>query len=107
MTAYVIVHFTVKDQEKLAQYGAGAGATLAAFGGEFVTRGTVTEVLHGSHDHKGAVLLKLPQRRVSPQLVQFRCLPGQHRDPFASDRHRLYRYRGILIAGADRGSMSV
>jgi hypothetical protein len=45
MTAYVIVHFTVKDQEKLAQYGAGAGPTLAAFGGEFVTRGTVTEVL--------------------------------------------------------------
>ena len=60
MAAYVIVHFTVKDPEKLAQYGAGAGPTLAAFGGEFVTRGSVTEVLHGSHDHKGAVLLKFP-----------------------------------------------
>ena len=60
MSAYVIVHYTVKDAEKLQQYGAGAGPTLGAFGGEFVARGTVTEVLHGSHDHQNAVLLKFP-----------------------------------------------
>ena len=60
MVAYVIVHYTVKDQEKLEQYRAGAGPTLGAFGGEFMTVGTVTEVLHGSHDHQSAVLLKFP-----------------------------------------------
>ncbi len=60
MAAYVIVHYTVKDQEKLEQYRAGAGPSLGAFGGEFMTGGTVTEVLHGSHDHQSAVLLKFP-----------------------------------------------
>ncbi len=60
MAAIVIVHFTVKDQEKFEQYRAGAGPTLGAFGGELMTRGSVTEVLHGDHDYKSAVLLKFP-----------------------------------------------
>ncbi len=60
MSAYLIVHATVKDPEKLQQYAAGAGPTLDAFGGEFVTRGNVTDVLHGSHDHKMTVIIKFP-----------------------------------------------
>ncbi len=60
MSAYVIAHFTMKDPEKFKQYGAGARPTLDAFGGEFVTRGAVTEVLHGSHDYQATVLLKFP-----------------------------------------------
>lgn len=61
MSAYVIVHATPKDAEKMQAYGAAAGPTLAAFGGEFVTRGP-SEVLSGESAHKIAVVLKFPDK---------------------------------------------
>lgn len=61
MTAYVVVHATVKSAEKMAEYGAAAGPTLAAFGGELVSRGP-SEVLAGSNAHGLMVVLKFPDR---------------------------------------------
>lgn len=60
MSSYLIVHATVKDPEKLKQYGAAASEIVRAHGGEFVTRAQVTDVLVGSHEHKVCVLIKFP-----------------------------------------------
>ena len=59
MSAYVIVHGTVKDAEKMQEYGGAAGPIVAAHGGEVVVRGP-TSVLSGTSDHKIAVVLKFP-----------------------------------------------
>ena len=61
MTAYVVVHATVKNAEKLAEYGAAAAPTVASFGGEFVCRGA-SEVLAGANPHGVMVILKFPDR---------------------------------------------
>ncbi len=59
MSAYVIVNGTVKDAEKMQQYGAAAGPTLAQHGGELVCRGPI-EVLSGSSDYQIAVIIRFP-----------------------------------------------
>ena len=61
MTAYVVVHATVKSAEKLQEYGAAAGPTLASFGGKLISRGP-TETLSGSNPHQIMVLLEFPDR---------------------------------------------
>ena len=61
MTAYVAVHATIKDQDKLQEYGGAAVPTLTSFGGELVCRGP-SEVLAGSNPHQVMVVLKFPDR---------------------------------------------
>lgn len=46
MSALVIVSFNVLDQEKLKQYSAAAGPTVASHGGEFMVKGK-SSTLHG------------------------------------------------------------
>ena len=58
MSAYVIAHATIKDPEKLKEYGAIAGASIKAAGGEIISVGQVAEVLAGSHDHQRAIILR-------------------------------------------------
>ncbi|MGR9090675.1 MAG: DUF1330 domain-containing protein [Gammaproteobacteria bacterium] len=59
MSAYVVVHGTVKDADKMQEYGGAAGPTVVAHGGEVVARGPAT-VLSGTSDHQIAVVLKFP-----------------------------------------------
>lgn len=59
MSAYVIVHGTVKDADKMQEYGGAAGPIVAQHGGEVVARGPAT-VLSGASAHKIAVVLKFP-----------------------------------------------
>ena len=59
MSAYVIVHGTPKDAEKMQEYGGAAGAIVAQHGGEFIARGPAT-VLSGTSDYKVAVVLQFP-----------------------------------------------
>ncbi len=61
MTAYVVVHGTPKDADKMAAYGAAAAPTLAAFGGKFAARGP-SEALAGEHGHKIMAVLEFPDR---------------------------------------------
>ena len=39
MAAYVIVHATIKNPEKMAEYAAVAGPSIASFGGQLLARG--------------------------------------------------------------------
>lgn len=59
MSAYVLVHATPKDPEKLQEYSAAAGATVEKFGGKFVARGPA-EVLSGESSYKVAVTIEFP-----------------------------------------------
>jgi len=58
MSAYVIAHATIKDPEKLKEYGAIAGPSIKAAGGEFVTAAPVTDVLAGEHGYQRAVIIR-------------------------------------------------
>ncbi len=60
MSAYVIVKATVSDPEQFGKYREAAGPTSGAHGGEVQVRGAVGEVLEGSDDGRGVVVIKFP-----------------------------------------------
>lgn len=62
MSAFLIVHVTVKDPEKWKGYSQSAPGTVAAHGGEFAFRGKVANVIHGEHAHQNAVVIKFPDQ---------------------------------------------
>ncbi len=65
MSAYVIVHATIKDPEKVKEYAAIAGPTVAAAGGEFVSAGQVADVLAGQHGYDKAIVIKFPDKETA------------------------------------------
>lgn len=75
MSAYVIVHATIKDPEKMPAYGALAGPSIKAAGGEMVSSGAVVDVLTGSHDHQRAIILRFADAQAA-------------RDWYASDAYQ-------------------
>ncbi len=62
MSACVIGHITVRDQEKWAQYRAQVPATLVPWGAELLFRGRVDSVLAGNHPHTDTVVIRFPDR---------------------------------------------
>ncbi|MEQ8234603.1 MAG: DUF1330 domain-containing protein [Gammaproteobacteria bacterium] len=64
MTAYVVVHATVLDQNKMQEYGAAAGPTVTSHGGKVVSRGP-SEVLAGESPHQVMVVLEFPSRQAA------------------------------------------
>jgi len=60
MSACVIGHITVKDEDKWAQYRAQVPATLAPWGAELLFRGQRAAVLSGEHAHTDTVVIRFP-----------------------------------------------
>ncbi len=60
MSACVIGHITVKDEEKWAQYRAQVPATLAPWGAELLFRGQRADILAGNHAHTDTVVIRFP-----------------------------------------------
>ena len=60
MSACVIGHITVRDEEKWAQYRAQVPATLAPWGAELLLRGQRAAVLSGEHAHTDTVVIRFP-----------------------------------------------
>ena len=58
MSVYVIAQNRVHDPEKLGQYAAAAGPTIAAHGGQVVGYADQPEVIEGKIDHPRTVLLR-------------------------------------------------
>ena len=58
MSAYVVIHATVKDAEKFQEYGAAAGPIVKAHGGELVTAGHLKSVLCGEETRERCVIIK-------------------------------------------------
>ncbi|MCH9671700.1 MAG: DUF1330 domain-containing protein [Gammaproteobacteria bacterium] len=64
MSAYVVVHGTIKDKEKMQAYGKVAGPSVASHGGEVVCRGP-SEALAGVNAHTLMVVLKFPDQQAA------------------------------------------
>jgi uncharacterized protein (DUF1330 family) len=60
MSACVIGHITVRDEDKWAQYRAQVPATLAPWGAELLFRGQRAAVLSGDHAHTDTVVIHFP-----------------------------------------------
>lgn len=60
MSAFLIVHTTIKNPEKFQTYGASAGQTLAAHGAEILHKGKVAKVIVGEHNSQAVAIIKFP-----------------------------------------------
>lgn len=60
MAAYVLVNVAITDSAGFAEYGKLVPATIAAFGGRYLTRGGPIEVLEGEWMPNRLVLLEFP-----------------------------------------------
>ena len=60
MAAYVLVNVEITDSAGFAEYRKLVPATIAAFGGRFLTRGGATEVLEGEWIPNRLVILEFP-----------------------------------------------
>jgi len=60
MSAFFVATSRIKNPQKLAEYGAKAGATFAAFGGELVVRGKADDTLAGASDHQTVAVVRFP-----------------------------------------------
>lgn len=58
--AYVVGHFSVKDERKWEAYRAQVPATIDAFGGVIVFRGQKVRDLAGGCSEEGVVVIKFP-----------------------------------------------
>ncbi len=63
MAAYLVAFVKVKDPQKMQEYAAQAGPTLAAFGGTPMVRGKVVEVLVGALDRQASLIAKFPDAK--------------------------------------------
>ena len=64
MSAYVVVHATPKNADKMQEYTAGAGPAVTQHGGEVVSRGP-SECLHGESPHQVMVVLKFDNKQAA------------------------------------------
>ena len=60
MNAFVIATIRVKNKDKLQDYAAAAGPTIAAHGGEFVMRGMFGTALAGQSDPHMTGIIRFP-----------------------------------------------
>ena len=60
MAAYALVNVEITDPAGFAEYRKSVPATIAAFGGRFLTRGGATEVLEGKWIPNRVVVLEFP-----------------------------------------------
>ena len=60
MDAFVIATIKVKNKDKLQEYAAAAGPTVAAHGGELVMRGAFGAALAGQSDPHMTGIIKFP-----------------------------------------------
>ena len=62
MTAYLVGHITVKNNELWQEYMAGVQESLAPFDSKVVFRGQLTRILAGDHEHDHVVVLEFPDQ---------------------------------------------
>ena len=63
MSACVIGHINVKDQDKWAEYRSKVPQTLVEWGGELLFRGRRAEVLTGEHSYFDTVVIRFPDAK--------------------------------------------
>jgi len=58
MPAYFVVELEITDSAAMEPYRSAVGATIAQYGGRFVTRGGTTELIEGGPEPKRIVILE-------------------------------------------------
>ena len=64
MTSFVVVDLTPTDPEKIQEYSAAAGPTIAQYNGEFVAKGEI-ESLNGGAHRQMKVIIQFPDREAA------------------------------------------
>jgi uncharacterized protein (DUF1330 family) len=88
MSAYVIANIDVTDPTGYEDYKRQVPATIAAFGGRYLTRGGKVEVLEGDWQPKRLVILQFPSMEQAqawwdstayqgPKAIRQACSRGQ------------------------------
>ena len=62
MSAYLVGHITVKDDELWQEYMAGVSESLAPFDSKVVFRGQLVKILAGNHEHDLVVVIEFPDQ---------------------------------------------
>ena len=62
MTAYLVGHITVKDDELWQQYVSGVQESISPFNAKVIFRGQLVEVLAGQHEHDLVVVIEFPDQ---------------------------------------------
>jgi uncharacterized protein (DUF1330 family) len=81
MPAYFVVELEITNMDAMAEYRAAVPATLAQYGGKFLTRGGATELIEGGPQPKRIVILEFADAAAvkrwynSPEYQ--RILPGR------------------------------
>ena len=60
MPAYFVVELEIANQTAMEPYRAAVPATIAQYGGRFLTRGGATELVEGGPEPKRIVILEFP-----------------------------------------------
>lgn len=63
MSAFLIVHATITDMDKLKDYSESAALTLKTFGAEVMFKGKVTDILSGDHHSKMSIVIKFADQQ--------------------------------------------
>ncbi len=64
MSAYIVVHATVLDPDKMQEYAGVAGPTVSSHGGKVVCRGP-SEMISGESPHQIMVVIKFANRQAA------------------------------------------
>jgi len=96
MAGYIIVEIDVTDPVGYEEYKKLAGATVAAYGGEYIVRGGVTETLEGDWQPKRIVILEFV--RVERAKEWWDC--AEYSDP-KKMRQRTANTKMIVVEGVN------
>ena len=94
MTAYVIFDIEVIDQAGYDEYKQLAPATVTAYGGKYLARGSKTEVLEGEWVPKRLVILEFPNTGRSKE-----WLNSPEYSAIKHIRHRTTKSNMVVVEG--------
>ncbi len=94
MSAYVIVEIEVTDPAGYEEYKKLAGETVFKYGGKYIVRGGVVEVLEGDWKPKRLVILQFDNVQRAKDWLN----SPEYREP-RKMRHRTANTRMILVEG--------
>ncbi|MCW8878493.1 MAG: DUF1330 domain-containing protein [Kangiellaceae bacterium] len=63
MSAYIIVHVKIEDQQAYAEYTKRTPKIIESFGGKFIVRGGQTETLEGEKETLRLVVIEFPSMK--------------------------------------------
>ena len=70
MPTYFVVELEITNQEAMEPYRAAVPATIAQYGGRFLTRGGSTELIEGGPEPKRVVILEFADARSSAGTIR-------------------------------------